>query len=152
MRNVFFAAGIWLGGAPAPEDLDLASRRGVERVVALWEGEYDVQPVCDALGLELLEIDLPDEGDLAPGAVDRIVALLGEAPRRKTLIYSRDGATSATLFAIHRVVNEGMPLTRALGEARRAGMPAREGEQRLRKQVARLRGEQGDALPADAGH
>ena len=71
--------------------------------------------------------------------MDQVIDLLGETPRPRTLLFCRDGSVSAMLFAIHRRVNEDMPLGQAIAEARRSGMrTGAESEAFVRDHVLRL--------------
>lgn len=126
LRQVSLCSGIWFGSAPAPEDLDLARRRGVRRVLVIDDaGPEGVEALCDELELELLRFRIRgarvDEGEAR-----EVVGLLSgngtEARDGDTLLYSEDGSMAAALFAVHRVLHDGVALERALVEARRAGM------------------------------
>lgn len=142
MHNVSVSDGLWFGGLPTADDLDLARRRGIERVIVLCEpellGGHDLQSTCADLGLECVDLGLRQEDPIPAEAVDRVIAFLGENPRRRTLMFCEDGSRSATLFAIHRVVNDGMALSEALVEARRSGMRPGEPEGFVELHVGRL--------------
>lgn len=141
MRNVSTSAGLWLGGQPTAKDMDLARRRGVERVIALGsarEVPFDLPGTCRSLGLECHLLGLPPGEPPPDAAVDRVLALLAEEPRRDTLLFCEDGSRSAALVAVHRVVNVGLSVEDALAEARRAGVRTVQAEEFVREQVARL--------------
>ncbi len=153
MQTVAYAEELWFGSLPDPETLALAKRRGIERVIDLCsEQARDLQEAADAAGLEWLQLPLPEgplpEGDRAgprtsldselDRAVDRVLVQLASPVR--TLMFCRDGSRSAALFAIHRVVDQGVPLEQALAEARRVGLTPGSGEALVRAQVARLQG------------
>ena len=150
MHNVSVSDGLWFGGLPTIEDLDLARRRGIERVIAVSMpgelGDLDLEGACDSLGLnECVLIEIPADQALSTEAVDQVVGLLGETPRPRTLLFCRDGSVSAMLFAIHRSANEGMPLKQAIAEARRSGMrTGTESEAFVRDQVFRLGAREGE--------
>ena len=126
MRNVSVSNGLWIGGSPSEQDLDLASRRGIRRVISLCTRDespsYDLRTVGQRLGLEVHEIGPRDSDLLGDGCVDRSLSLLSTTGTVKTLMFCLDGSRCAAVFAIHRVVQEGMPLEDALFEARRAGL------------------------------
>jgi protein tyrosine phosphatase (PTP) superfamily phosphohydrolase (DUF442 family) len=150
MHNVSVSDGLWFGGKPTIEDLDLARRRGIERIIAITTpgdlGDLDLQLACESLGLkECVSIEVPADQPLSPEAVDQVMGLLGETPRPRTLLFCRDGSVSAMLFAIHRRVNEEMPLEQAIAEARRSGMrTGPESETFVRDQVLRLGTREGE--------
>ena len=156
MRNVSVSEGIWFGSVPNAEDLDLARRRGIERVVDLRPtsqidappGGFEPAPcpvgeACQELELEWTVPGLPDDPTTTRASlVDCVLdSLDGDAPR--VLLYCADGSTCALFFAIHRVVNQGVDLESALLEARRAGVQGAAGEEFIRREVARLEGPAG---------
>lgn len=141
MHNVSAIDGIWLGGLPTVDDLDLARRRGIERVIDLRIPEeplvYDLRAECARLELECISVNLQAADDLPNSAVDIVLQGLSE-PDLKTLIFCGDGSRSAMFFAIHRVVQGGLDLEEALYEARCAGMQPGSSEDFVRLQVERL--------------
>ena len=141
MRNVSVSNGLWIGGSPSEQDLDLAARRGVRRVISLCTRDespsYDLRAVGRRLGLEVHEIGPRDSDLLGDGCVDRSLSLLSSAGSVKTLMFCLDGSRCAAIFAIHRVVQEGMPLKEALFEARRAGL-RQDDIEKVERHVGRL--------------
>jgi len=137
MQTVAYAENLWFGSRPDAEALRLAQRRGVERVIDLSGGSSpDLMAVGAEVGLRWVTIPLPDEEGLLDQAVDRVLAEITISAR--TLMFSDDGGASAALFAIHRVVHDGVPVDAALAEARRAGLIPERGEAWVRREVARL--------------
>jgi len=139
MHNVSFSEGWWLGSAPTPADLDLAKRRGVERVVSIQhvdERSDDLRRACGEMDLEYVEMNVRHEIGLSDRLVDRILPLFADG--RSTLLFCEDGARSAAMFAVHRAVDQGMPIDTALQEARAAGMRPGESEEWVREQVERI--------------
>jgi protein tyrosine phosphatase (PTP) superfamily phosphohydrolase (DUF442 family) len=141
MHNVAVSDGIWIGSEPSEADLDLAYRRGIRRVISLCTYEerpaYDLRAACERIGLYCLEAAPTQPGVLSDTCVDRALALLGDGSGEKTLMFCPDGSRSAAVFAIERVVREGMPLDQALLEAHRAGLPGGDDEL-VRAHVERL--------------
>lgn len=141
MRNVSAIDGVWLGGLPSIDDLDLARRRGIERVIDLRIPEetldYDLRAECVRLNLQWVPVNLQAADDLPDSAVDLVLQSLSE-PERKTLMFCGDGSRCAMFFAIHRVVRDGLDLEEALYEARCAGMQPGAPEDFVRSQVGRL--------------
>lgn len=149
MHNVSVSGDIWMGSCPDADDLDLAARRGIARVIDLrstaerrvsGEDGRELAPACAELDLELVEADVPEDlARVSDAAVDQVLELLGRGDA-KTLLLCRDGRRSALFFAIHRVVHEGVALEEALLEARRCGVPPGPDEDFVRAQVRRLVG------------
>ena len=98
--------------------------------------DWDVREACDRIGVTCLEVAVPEEELPSDEVVERVIHLLARTGLR-TLMFCEDGSRCAMLFAIHRVVNEHVPLEDALTEARRAGMPNTVGEAFVRAQVER---------------
>ncbi len=144
MHNVSVSDGLWFGGQPTTEDLDLARRRGIQRIIAVHMpgelGDLDLEGICQSLGFtDCVSIEIPEDQAIPSQAVDQVIDLLGETPRPRTLLFCRDGSVSAMLFAIHRSVNEDMPLEQAIAEALRSGMrTGAKSETFVRDQVLRL--------------
>lgn len=142
MHNVSVSGIVWIGSVPSATDLDLAQRRGIERVIDLSAGDarprYDLSAACERLGLTCVEIGLRAKDEIPDDAVDCVVRLLGQDDAPKTLLFCEDGSTAALFLAIHRVVTEGVSLERALLEARRCGMASGPPEELVRTHVARL--------------
>ena len=144
MHNVSVSDGFWFGGQPTAEDLDLAQRRGIERVIAVVEidpSELALSELCAQYGLECIELGVVEGEPIPDATVDRTLALLDDEASSHTLMFCPDGSWCAMLFAIHRVVQEGMSVDEALVEAHRSGMRPGESEEFVRASVARLVGQ-----------
>ena len=142
MRNVFVADGIWLGSTPTWEDLELADRRGVECVIDLSaageQTDLDVAAICARFGMEYVLVTQGEGTSPTDRAVDEVLARFEQAGRGRTLVFCGSGARCVALMAIHRTVVVGVPLERALMEARRAGMIPGDQDAFVRGQVLRL--------------
>lgn len=160
MRNVSVAGPIWFGTFPSREDLELARRRGVMRVIDLAspaevaaESPPDYARECQRLRIELLAGAIQTEDPQTDDAVDLVLQWLAPkesgAPCEPTLMFDGSGGRCASFLAIHRAVELGVPLEEALVEARRAGMKPGAPEAFVRAQVARLTGVEDDAATTD---
>ena len=141
MHNVSVSEGFWFGGQPNAEDLDLARRRGIERVIAVIEvdpSEPSLQEVCAQLGMEWVELGVTPGEHIPDETLERALAMLADERSAHTLMFCPDGSWCAMLFAIHRVVDQNMSLDEALVEARRSGMRPNGQEQFVRDAVQRL--------------
>lgn len=149
MHNVSTAGPIWIGGMPDAEDLELAQRRGIERVIDISvpseTHECDVVSECSQLGLDYATAGLVDEDRLTSESVDLVLAELEEEDLPSTLMFCGTGGRCAIYLAIYRVMQLHVPLEEALVEARRAGMEAGEWSDFVRSEVARLRGKASSA-------
>lgn len=142
MQNVAQCGQVWLGSAPTRGDLELAARRGVRTVIDLSapteQLDYDVAAVCRELGLRYESPDLEGDGRLTSEHVDRFLDEMVRGMGAPVLVFCGDGSRSSMLYAIHRVLYEGVPLDEALADARRGGMTPGEQETFVREQVQRL--------------
>lgn len=151
MRNVSMCGPIWFGTMPCAGDLELARRRGIDRVIDLGtpdeQGECSLAAVCNRLGLEYLNAGLRTGAQPNDEAVDLVMVWLSESHGAqegsegeilRTLMVDGSGGRSATFVAIYRTLQLGVPLEEALIEARRAGMKPGEPESFVRAQVERI--------------
>ena len=127
------------GGMPEAGDLQAYKDAGVTRVVTLRtpaepEG-YDEAAACAALGLEFVRLPFdPSAGDEA--AIDAILAEFRKGPGDGTLVHCGSGNRVAILFAVHRVLDEGVDLETALADAKAVGMKGGPPEALVRAAVA----------------
>ena len=133
----------WIGGYPTEQDLDLARRRGIRAAIDLSAPDeapdYDIAASCRTLGIEYVALRVDSKRDVGDEHVDRVLVELRRRAREPMLLFCDDSSRAAMLFAIHRAVDDGLPLEQALVEARRAGMKPGQPEVFVRSQVARLR-------------
>tara|TARA_R110002072_G_scaffold58824_3_gene149508 strand:- start:8040 stop:8576 length:537 start_codon:yes stop_codon:yes gene_type:complete len=142
MPNVSVTAGIWAGGQPSLEDLALAQRRGVARVIALCTqaecAASGIAAACKELNLEWHSFGPEKEGPLPDDAVVRALNLLADPNAPPTLLFCRDGSVTAMVLAVHRMVHEGVDEDQALMDARRGGLEAGAQEARVVDLAQRL--------------
>lgn len=166
MVNVFACGPLWFGSAPTTEDLDLASRRGLDTVLSVCtpreDPEFDLEEVCGALGLAFVDLGSAQE-ELTDDQVDRGLREIETSIQRALsspdatpdrpdgglLVFCGNGSRSAVLVAIYRAALQGVPVDEALLEARRAGMKPGECEAFVRSQVDRI-ADQGTWVDAGA--
>lgn len=139
MHNVSRIGDLWFGGSPTAEDLDLARRRGIERIVDLTSRaeapDYEVGAVVAGQDREYHDLRIETEEEIPDGTVDRALELL--ADDKPTLMFCGDGARCALIIAIHRVVDQEVPIDRALLDARRCGIDT-DHEAFIRRQIDRV--------------
>jgi protein tyrosine phosphatase (PTP) superfamily phosphohydrolase (DUF442 family) len=142
MPNVSVTAGIWAGGQPTLEDLALAQRRGVTRVIALCSqaecAASGIAAACDELKLKWHSFGPDGDGPLPDEAVVRALNLLGDPNAPPTLLFCRDGSVTAFVLAVHRMVHEGVDEDQALMDARRGGLEIGDQEERVVDLAQRL--------------
>jgi protein tyrosine phosphatase (PTP) superfamily phosphohydrolase (DUF442 family) len=142
LHGVSVGSTAWIGGYPTSADLDLAHRRGIKAAIDLSTPEeapgYDVQGTCERLRIEYVSINLESKSSIPDESVDRVLDELRRRAHEPLLLFCRDSSRAAMLFAIHRAIDDGLPLDQALVEARRAGMKPGHPEVFVRAQVKRL--------------
>lgn len=142
MLNVCVSGPIWFGGQPTVEDLDLASRRGIESVIGLCEtdAETSLQLHASDLGMEYLLVPIKSGLATPAGTVDLVIGKLAASDNAPTLMFCDNGGVSAMFFAIYRVVFDGVLPEEALIEARKAGMKPGAPEEFVLRHIERLTG------------
>lgn len=142
LRSVSVSGTVWIGGYPTLDDLDLAHRRGIKAAIDLSAPDeapgYDVVGACGKLGIEYVAMNVESRSRIAEEHVDRVLDELRRRAREPMLLFCGDSSRAAMLFAIHRAVDNGLPLEQALVEARRAGMKPGHPEVFVRSQVLRI--------------
>ncbi len=156
MSNVSKMGPLWFGAMPTENDLDLASRRGVQRIIDLSvpseRGTCATSVACTRHEIEYLIAGIRPDSDPTDESVDLVLGWLREslvgsvdasqkqaAPQPiPTLIICGSGGRCSMFFAIFRVMEMDVPLQAALEEARRGGMLPGHPEVFVRQQVERL--------------
>ena len=142
MRNVSRVGDLWFGSTPNAGDLDLAKRRGIRTVIDLAvpeeDGATDARGVSAELGLRYFDVGLAREEFLDDETVDLVLAQLAAEDNGPFLLFCGTGGRCAMLVAIHRVVVLGVPVEKALEDARHAGMEGGAPADFVRAQIARL--------------
>ena len=128
-RNVTVFRDLILGGQPSADDLELAKKRGVTRVLnirttpELERLDWSEAARCAELDLEYVQISF--RGDTATDEVyDAILAVLDRpAPDGGgTLFHCASGNRTALFVALQRMRDDGIPYDQALADAQAAGM------------------------------
>ena len=142
LRGVTVVGAIWIAPVPGREELELARRRGI---VTLLDLCTDAETATEVLRQACLDNAIeyvgvrPSQGEIVSDAlVDRVLGEILRYQERPLLIVSGSGSRAAMLFAVHRVVHDGLPLEQALVEARRSGMKPGHPEVFVRRQAERL--------------
>jgi hypothetical protein len=142
MHGVASGGAVWTSGLPSREDLDLARRRGIEVAIDVSTEQeadgHDVASVCAELGIEYVTMHCDTRERVCGELVDHVLSELRQRAHEPVLLFSGDSSRAAMLLAIHRIVDDRLPLERALVEARRAGMKPGHPEIFVRSQVLRL--------------
>jgi uncharacterized protein (TIGR01244 family) len=141
MTNVHRVGDLWVGASPTPEDLELASRRGIRLAIdvrpAWLTAPHDLESAARANGIDFARVPFDAQSPDA-AQVERVLAEL----RRPgpALLFCHDGGGAAVLFAVRRVLHDGVPLEEALSEARHLGMKPGVAEEFVRTLERRARG------------
>jgi protein tyrosine phosphatase (PTP) superfamily phosphohydrolase (DUF442 family) len=128
-RNVTALGDLILAGQPSAEDLGLAARRGITRVINLRTPaemervDFDQAARCAELGLDYVGIAI-DFTTMDDATFDAVLELLDRpAPDGgKTLLHCASGNRVAVFVAVRRMLQDGVSYEEALIDAQAGGM------------------------------
>ena len=138
-RNVHTCGSLFLAGQPTPADITAIVDSGIKRVITLRtdsEIDWDEAQAFDDVGVELVKIPFRAPNTLSDGVFDRVRRLLREAARKPTLLHCGSANRVGAVWLVHRVLDEGVPLQTAVGEARTIGLRTPAYERRAREYIA----------------
>ncbi|GIW93972.1 MAG: hypothetical protein KatS3mg110_2013 [Pirellulaceae bacterium] len=138
--NVHACGSLLLAGQPGPEELGTLPDRGVRRVISLrtpQEISWDEKQAAEARGLEFLQFPLGSPDDLTDDVLDRLRALLRQSDQVPTLLHCGSANRVGAVWLTHRVLDQNVPLEKALQEAREVGLRSPEFEARARQYIQR---------------
>lgn len=137
--NVHRTGDLYFAGQFGPDDVAALVERGIERVITLrtpGEVDWDERAALEAAGIELLEIPLRAPDTFTD---DAFSALRSQLSHRTAPMLVHCGSANRVggLWIPYRVLDQGVPLERAVAEARTIGLRTPGYEQRARAYVAR---------------
>ncbi len=137
--NVHRAGSLFLSGGLEPGDVDTLVERGITRVISLCqdgEVDWDEQGALRAADIRFISIPLraPDTFTDTAFHTLRMHLATGSEP---TLLHCASASRVGGLWIPFRVLDQGVPIERAVAEAKTIGMGNPVYEQRARAYVAR---------------
>lgn len=128
-RNVTTWGDLTMAGQPSVEDLELAKKRGITRVLnvrtapELERMDWSEAAACADLGVEYVQVGFGGE-DVTDEVVDLVLATLDRpAPDGGgTLFHCASGNRTALFVALLRMRDDGLSYDEALADAQAAGL------------------------------
>ncbi len=114
-----------LASQPSPEDLRLAKEKGIQRLISLRgpnETDWDEAAIAKKLGMEFIRIPITRPDDLTAERFDQLRKLLLEGHKKPTLLHCASANRVGAVWLPHRVLDEQVPLEKALQEAEEIGL------------------------------
>ncbi len=139
--NVHRAGDLWFSAQITPADVAVLKERGIRRVITLrkpGEIRWDEAGALGDAGIELVAVPFGGPEELTDGVFDSLRRhLAGEQP--PTLLHCGSASRVGGAWLPFRVLDEGVPLERALAEAKTIGLANAGYEERALAYVARER-------------
>lgn len=138
--NVHRAGDLFFSGQFSQDDVAALAARGIERVITLrtaGEVSWDERAALEQAGIELLEIPLRAPDTFTDDAFHALRASLAAPAAGPTLLHCGSANRVGGLWIPYRTLDQGVPLERAVAEAREIGLRTDGYETRARAYVAR---------------
>lgn len=124
-RNVHRIGKLHLAGQPKQSDLAAIKAQGVARIVTLrldQELDWDQATAARNQGLEFIKVPFRAPNTLTDDVFDRVRGLLREAAKTPTLVHCGSANRVGAVWLTFRVLDQQVPLSTALPEARKIGL------------------------------
>ncbi len=122
--NVHRSGDLWFSGRFTPEEVAVLEERGIRRVIRTQpasEVSWDEQGLLEQAGLEFVSVPFRQPETLTDEVFDRIRELLG-ADSGPVLLHCASANRVGGAWLPYRVLDQGVPLERALAEAKTIGL------------------------------
>lgn len=143
------APGIWRGGQPDEEALELLKASGVRTVINLRDQEgkvEDEEREARSLGLGFVNIPLSPHRSIPPAAVRKFLAIVTDPRMQPVFVHCKAGKDrTGAMFAIFRMAHQGWTVSRAYQEMHSIGFD--EGYKNLQASVFAYAGRLGRSAP-----
>jgi uncharacterized protein (TIGR01244 family) len=141
--NVHRSGELWFAGQFAPADVEALKARGIGRVISArtaGELKWDEKALVEAAGMEFLTVPFRAPETLTDELFDQVRALLAKdaAP---TLLHCGSANRVGGAWLPYRVLDQGVPLERALAEAKQIGLRTVAYQERAVAYIERQRAE-----------
>ena len=124
-RNVHSFGNDLLCGQPTAEDFAEAKNRGIKVVLTLRERDevdWDEAAIVKKLGLEFHQFGFRAPDSLTDEIFDRSLSVLKNSKKSPVLLHCASANRVGAVWLAHRVLNDGLPLDKARGEAKQVGL------------------------------
>ncbi len=127
-RNVHACGNLFLAGQPTPEDIAILKQKGIQRVITLrtdGEVDWDEAAKIKQAGIEFVQVPFRLPDSLTDEVFDKVRKLLREHDRKPTLLHCGSANRVGAVWLAYRVLDEKVPLKKAIEEAREVGLRSR---------------------------
>lgn len=124
-RNVHRCGNVFLAGQPSQRDLARIKAHGIGRIVTLRQPDelnWNQAAAVKAQGLEFINVPFRAPSMLTDEVFDRIRGLLRETAKTPTLLHCGSANRVGAVWLAFRVLDQRVPLSTALIEARKIGL------------------------------
>lgn len=124
-RNVHRCGKLFLAGQPKQSDLAEIKAQGVARIVTLRldrELDWDQASAARNKGLEFIKVPFRAPDTLTDKVFDRVRGLLRESAKTPTLLHCGSANRVGAVWLAFRVLDQQVPFSTALPEARKIGL------------------------------
>ncbi len=124
-KNVHRLGDLFFSGQFTPEDVEVLKERGIKRVITLrtdGEVDWDEEAALKAAGIELIKIPFRKPESLTDEVFDKARKTLSDDTSKKTLFHCGSANRVGGVWMTHRVLDQGVPMDKALEEAKTIGL------------------------------
>ncbi len=123
--NVHTCGSLFLAGQPGKDDIATIKDKGIKRVITLrtdGEIDWDEAAMIKDAGLEFVKIAFREPDTLTDEVFDKVRKLLNDKEKTPTLLHCGSANRVGAVWLVHRVLDEGVPLEKAVEEAKTVGL------------------------------
>ena len=125
MPDVHVCGGLYLAGQPTADDLPAIRAADIQRVISLRPKEEvawkEAEAIKDA-GIEFIEVPFRQPESLTDEVFDKVRRMLDESEKVRTLVHCSSANRVGAVWLTRRVLDDGVPLQRAIEEAKEVGL------------------------------
>jgi uncharacterized protein (TIGR01244 family) len=139
--NVHRSGELWFSGQFTQADVDVLRKHGIERVITTrtdGEVDWDERGLVEAAGMEWVSVPFRQPDSLTDEVFERVRELLA-VDAGPTLFHCGSANRVGGVWLPYRVLDQGVPLERALAEAKTIGLRTEAYKERAVDYIARRR-------------
>lgn len=125
VRVVYKCGNLWMASQPSEADIKLLAEKGVKCVATLRTDEevsWDEEGLAKASGMEFREIPFSSIESLTDDVFAKSRKLMAEKKDEPLFVHCGAAVRVAAVWAAYRVLDEGVPMDKALMEAEMVGL------------------------------
>ena len=128
-KNVHLCRNLFLAGQPTQGDIPIIKEKGIKRVVTLREEgevEWNERAAFEDAGLEFVQVPFRSPDSLTDDVFLRVRKLLQKSNKGSILLHCGSANRVGAVWLTYRVLDENVPLARAVEEAKKVGLRSEE--------------------------